>query len=249
MLKTDTFEPIPSLNNQYEINSCGVVRNAMTKHILQTNVNVKIDGRCVSRSTNQLLWEVHGTRRKDAYQKNIPVSCQKDEKKYYISSRKSFPTKKQYSDYVPYDEYKERPYKEKYRDDYRNNYNYKERERYSPYYNKYDRYEKYDSKYERRSRSRHSSKRNNSHSKRKFSRNSHSRSRRSRSREYHESRSNHNYNHNIYNKNYSRDKEPIYNNKTKKRDYKEERRRLRERSRSNSVLRMMKVSKKYLIYN
>ena len=50
------------------------------------------------------------------------------------------------SDYVPYDEYKERPYKEKYRDDYRNNYNYKERERHSPYYNKYDRYEKYDSK-------------------------------------------------------------------------------------------------------
>jgi len=171
----------------------------------------------------------------------ITLKEQKDEKKYYISSRKSFPSKKHYSDYVPYDEYKERPYKEKYRDDYRNNYNYKERERYSPYYNKYDRYEKYDSKYERRSRSRHSSKRYNSHSKRKYSRNSHSRSRRSRSREYHESRSNHNYNHNIYNKNYSRDKEPIYNNKTKKRDYKEERRRLRERSRSNSVLRMMKI--------
>ena len=33
-----------------------------------------------------------------------------------------------------------RDYKEKYRDDYRNNYNYKERERHSPYYNKYDRY-------------------------------------------------------------------------------------------------------------
>ena len=82
----DTFLPIPSLNNLYEINKKGVVRNAKTKHVIQPVVNVKIDGRYVSRSINTFMWEVHGIRRKDCYAKNIPVSAEKDGKKYYFQS-------------------------------------------------------------------------------------------------------------------------------------------------------------------
>ena len=86
MRASENFLPIPSLNNRYEINPLGVVRNAETKHILQTVVSVKQNGRYISKSTNQLLWEVHGKRRKDAYQRNVPVSCRKDKEKYFFQS-------------------------------------------------------------------------------------------------------------------------------------------------------------------
>ena len=86
MRDNENFLPIPSLKNQYEINRAGVVRNTKTKHILQTVVSVKQDGKYISKSTANLLWEVHGKRRKDAYQKNIPVSCQKDKEKYFFQS-------------------------------------------------------------------------------------------------------------------------------------------------------------------
>ena len=86
MRANENFLPIPSLGNRYEINPRGVVRNAMTKHILQTFVSVKQDGKYISKSTANLLWEVHGKRRKDAYQRNVPVSCRKDKEKYFFQS-------------------------------------------------------------------------------------------------------------------------------------------------------------------
>ena len=83
---SETFLPIPSLNNLYEIDKRGIVRNAKTKHIIQPVVSVKQDGKYISKSVNILLWEVHGIRRKDAYTKNIPVSVQKDNEVYYFES-------------------------------------------------------------------------------------------------------------------------------------------------------------------
>ena len=82
----NNFLPIPSLDDKYEINPFGVIRNAKTKHILQTVVSVKQGDKYISRSVNMLLWEVHGKRRIDAYQKNIPVSCRKDKEKYFFQS-------------------------------------------------------------------------------------------------------------------------------------------------------------------
>lgn len=83
---SENFLPIPSLNNLYEINSQGVVRNAKTKHVIQPMVSVKVNGKCVSRSVNLFLWEVHGKRRKDAYAKTIPVSVEKNGEKYFFQS-------------------------------------------------------------------------------------------------------------------------------------------------------------------
>ena len=82
----ENFLPIPSLNNLYEINPRGEVRNAKTKHVIQPMVHVKINGQCVGRSINAFLWEVYGTRRKDAYAKEIPVSVEKNGEKYYFQS-------------------------------------------------------------------------------------------------------------------------------------------------------------------
>ena len=70
MRANENFLPIPSLENRYEINPRGVVRNAMTKHILQTFVSVKLDGKYISKSTANLLWE----------------SCRKDKEKYFFQS-------------------------------------------------------------------------------------------------------------------------------------------------------------------
>lgn len=61
-----TFVPIYSLDNKYEINRAGVVRNVATKLVLKTKAN----GKCVSiqlsahkyisRAIADLLWEAHG---------------------------------------------------------------------------------------------------------------------------------------------------------------------------------------------
>ena len=83
---SENFLPIPSLNNLYEINPQGVVRNAKTKHAIQPMVSVKVGGQCVGRSVNTLLWEVYGKRRKDAYAKSIPVSVEKNGEKYFFQS-------------------------------------------------------------------------------------------------------------------------------------------------------------------
>lgn len=83
---SENFMPIPSLNNLYEINPQGVVRNAKTKHVIQPTVSVKVGGQYAGRSVNTLLWEVYGTRRKDAYAKAIPVSVEKYGEKYYFQS-------------------------------------------------------------------------------------------------------------------------------------------------------------------
>lgn len=82
----ENFLPIPSLDNLYEISPRGEVRNVKTKHALQPTIHVQINGKCVGRSINALLWEVFGTRRKDAYAKEIPVSVEKNGEKYFFQS-------------------------------------------------------------------------------------------------------------------------------------------------------------------
>ena len=61
--QVDTFEPIPSLDNRYEIGITGKVRNAKSK--LPTKVHrgaiyIYHAGKYKTVSVNSLLWEVHG---------------------------------------------------------------------------------------------------------------------------------------------------------------------------------------------
>lgn len=77
----DTFEPIPSLNNLYEINRRGVVRNAKTKRELQPFIvfaNPK-----TARTIASLLWEVHGIKPKGQNTRPISVSCTDQKGKTY----------------------------------------------------------------------------------------------------------------------------------------------------------------------
>ena len=66
--KEGTYLPIPSLENKYEVNGRGIVRNATTKKPLHTYkyngtapfVSVKFKGKYSHRYIQQLMWEVHG---------------------------------------------------------------------------------------------------------------------------------------------------------------------------------------------
>ena len=84
--KQNTFLPIPSLDNLYEINMLGEVRNAQTKKIVQPYYHFKIDGKLTSRASTSLLWEVHGFRPKKYVLKNLPVSAKKENEKYFFQS-------------------------------------------------------------------------------------------------------------------------------------------------------------------
>ena len=61
-----TFVPIYSLDNKYEINRAGVVRNVATKLVLKTKANDKCVSiqlsahKYISRAIADLLWEAHG---------------------------------------------------------------------------------------------------------------------------------------------------------------------------------------------
>ena len=85
---SETFLPIPSLNNLYEINSRGIVRNANSKQILQPLFCfAKLK---TSRTVASLLWEVYGIKPKVRNSRPVSVSC-KDHcgKKYFFNSLKS----------------------------------------------------------------------------------------------------------------------------------------------------------------
>lgn len=63
--KNGKFEPIGSLNGQYEIDEKGTIRNAVTKRIIKTTrngkiVNLRCNGVYASRAVADLLWEAHG---------------------------------------------------------------------------------------------------------------------------------------------------------------------------------------------
>lgn len=56
--------PVPSLNNLYELNEKGLLRNARTKHLIKMrhgkSFGVQINGKKYVVSQKSLLWEVHG---------------------------------------------------------------------------------------------------------------------------------------------------------------------------------------------
>lgn len=66
----DEFLPIPSLDNKYEINNRGVVRNAISKRIMTPVKSPRkrtaeicirdVNNRSTTRSLQQLMWEVWG---------------------------------------------------------------------------------------------------------------------------------------------------------------------------------------------
>jgi len=94
---SDKFEPIPSLNNLYEINPKGVVRSAKLKRVLNSHVYLCVNGQKRRRSIEDLLWEVFGTRSKKKRSYRTPLSTDKDGEKYYFGSLKecaNFLTKK-----------------------------------------------------------------------------------------------------------------------------------------------------------
>ena len=81
------FLPIPSLNNQYEINSQGVVRNVRTKRELQPFISFANPK--TTKTIASLLWEVHGIKPKGQNTRAISVSCtDKKGKTYNFNSLK-----------------------------------------------------------------------------------------------------------------------------------------------------------------
>ena len=84
--KQNTFLPIPSLNNLYEINMLGEVRITKTKKLIQPCYHLQFDGKNVSRTLASLLWEVHGFRPQKYHLKNRPVTVKKENEKYFFQS-------------------------------------------------------------------------------------------------------------------------------------------------------------------
>ena len=85
---SDKFEPIPSLNNLYEINPKGIVRNVQTKHKLQPYITFQAKGLKANRSIENLLWEVFGKKTKKKYTRHMPISAEKDGEKFYFNTQK-----------------------------------------------------------------------------------------------------------------------------------------------------------------
>lgn len=82
-----TFEPIPSLNNRYEINITGIVRNAQTKIRLKpkrntVEIHTSKDG-YFRRSIADLLWEVHGKIIKRRF-RPVPCAVENAHKKFFF---------------------------------------------------------------------------------------------------------------------------------------------------------------------
>ena len=91
--KPDDFLPIPSLDNKYEINQRGIVRNAKTKKKLTPYIQHKckmvslfFEEKAKSYSVNQLLWEVFGKVPKRTNKPPITVYLSKDGRNLYFSS-------------------------------------------------------------------------------------------------------------------------------------------------------------------
>lgn len=81
--KDKKFYPIPSLENKYEINEEGVVRNAKTKKRVVGKANESfcfhLNGKRIWRMLQDLMWEVHGVlpQKSSVMKTPIPVQIQK----------------------------------------------------------------------------------------------------------------------------------------------------------------------------
>lgn len=91
--KVDSFEPIPSSHNQYEINTAGTVRNALTKRVLKPLKDYQFhlcDSKGAKpyqiRSRSDLLWEVFGIIPKTRQGKKIPCSAENNHGKFIFDS-------------------------------------------------------------------------------------------------------------------------------------------------------------------
>lgn len=80
---SNRYLPIPSLDNRYEINERGTVRNVRTKQVIKTKSNGKSicvqmggkgQGHYHNRAIADLLWEVHGIIKTRRY-RPCPCSC------------------------------------------------------------------------------------------------------------------------------------------------------------------------------
>ena len=85
---SENFIPIPSLNNLYEINPQGVVRNAKTKKELSVMVGFQFKGKHTSRTVASLLFEVHGQKSQLQKMQAIQCSCSDGDKKYHFQTLK-----------------------------------------------------------------------------------------------------------------------------------------------------------------
>lgn len=89
--KVETFEPIPSLHNYYEINPKGTVRNAETKQILkpaQKGIELLLfdreEKKIKHRSIADLLWEVFGRIPKPRQACRVPCSAENNHGKFFF---------------------------------------------------------------------------------------------------------------------------------------------------------------------
>lgn len=102
---SDSYLPIPSLNNRYEINNRGTVRNVRTKQVIKTKSNGKSicvqmggKGHYHTRAIADLLWEVHGIIKKRRF-RPCPCSCYRTSS-LSPNSRLSFPCLKACARYI-----------------------------------------------------------------------------------------------------------------------------------------------------
>lgn len=84
----ENFLPIPSLNNLYEINPHGVVRNVATKKKLSAFVTIQSEKIHTSRTIASLLLEVHGIKKNIQNVHKIECSCTDGNKVYNFQSLK-----------------------------------------------------------------------------------------------------------------------------------------------------------------
>ena len=86
---SENFLPIPSLNNLYEINPQGVVRNVETKREISPFVSFQFKERHTSRTIASLLLEVHGLKKNGQNVHAIECSCADGDKQYHFQTLKA----------------------------------------------------------------------------------------------------------------------------------------------------------------
>lgn len=85
----EEFIPIPSLDYKYEISQHGIVRNAQTGRILKLKLGGKCvnlrdgNGKYISRSVADMLWEAHGKIKARRFRKQ-PCSCENQHGKHFF---------------------------------------------------------------------------------------------------------------------------------------------------------------------
>lgn len=80
--------PIPSLDNLYEINPQGIVRNVKSKRILAPFLSFQFKDRHTSRTIASLLSEVHRIKKNIQNVHAIECSCTDGDKKYHFQTLK-----------------------------------------------------------------------------------------------------------------------------------------------------------------